>query len=145
MCVRARVCTQVCAGVYEYPHMWCMCVLVLVCTYDYVVPECMCVCARLSMHAYAWACTQTSNPGEGCAFNHRRLQSTAAKVSGHLRLIWDVSQQYRPRSARVLLCGHLGTLKESKLPTEEPIKDLLISSSNTSCHILKQCEEPGST
>lgn len=145
MCVCARLCTQVCAGVYEYPHMWCMCVLVLVCTCDYVVPECMCVCARLSMHACAWACTQTSNSGEGRTFNHRRLQSTAGKASGRLRLIWDVNQQYRPRSASVLLCGHLGTLKDSKLPTEEPIKDLLISNSNTSYHILKQCERPGST
>lgn len=116
-----------------------MCVLVLVCMCDYVVPECMHVCAWLSMHACAWACTETYNPGEGRSFNHRRLQSTAGKASGHLRLIRDTNQQYHPRSASVLLRGHLGILKE------EPIKDLLMRNSNTSYYILEQCEEPGST
>ena len=114
----AHVCVHKCVLMCMSMHTFSACVCVLVCMCGYVVSECMHVCAWLSMHARAWACTQTYNPG-GRSFNHRRIQSTAGKASGHLRLIPDINQQYHPRAASVLLRGHLGILKE------EPIKDLL--------------------
>lgn len=115
--------TCVYTGVHGHPHV-CACVSVLV----HGVPECVHACARV--------CTQVSNPGEYHSFNHKRPRATASNTSSHVRLPRNINQQYCPVSPRLLLCGHPGILKDSKLPTEETIKDVFINNNNTSYYIL---------